>query len=35
MTAEEVIEATYPMGYQQEVYDTELLGILKAAPKCF
>ena len=35
MTGEAVIEATYPMGHQQEVYDAELLGILKAAQKCF
>ena len=28
---EAVIEATYPMGHQQEVYDAELLGILKVA----
>jgi hypothetical protein len=30
MTGEEFIEATYPMGHQQEVYDTELHGIIKA-----
>jgi hypothetical protein len=35
MTGEAVIEATYPMGHQQEVYNAELLGILKAAQKCF
>jgi hypothetical protein len=35
MTGEEVIETTYPMGHQQEVYDAELLGILKAAEQCF
>jgi ribonuclease HI len=35
MTGEAVIEATNPMGHQQEVYNAELLGILKAAPKCF
>jgi hypothetical protein len=35
MTGEAVIEATYPMGHQQEVYNAELLGILKAAKKCF
>jgi hypothetical protein len=35
MTGEAVIEATYPMGHQQEVYDAELLGILKAAQKYF
>jgi ribonuclease HI len=35
MTGEAVMEATYPMGHQQEVYDAELLGILKAAKTCF
>jgi ribonuclease HI len=35
MTGEAVIEATYPMGHQQKVYDAELLGLLKAAEKCF
>jgi hypothetical protein len=29
MTGEEVIEATYPIGHQQEVYDAKLLGILE------
>jgi ribonuclease HI len=35
MTWEEVIEAIYPMGHQQDSYDTELHGILKATQKCF
>src|SRR6202163_2140643 len=35
MTGEAVMEATYPMGHQQEVYDAELLGILEPAQKCF
>jgi hypothetical protein len=35
MTGEAVIEATYSIDHQQEVYDAELLGILKAAQKCF
>ena len=35
MTGEAVMEATYPIGHQQEVYDAELLGILKAAKTCF
>jgi hypothetical protein len=35
MTGEEVIEATYPMGHQQDDYDTELLGIHKAVQKFF
>jgi hypothetical protein len=35
MTREAVIKATYAMNHQQKVYDAELLGILKAAQKCF
>ena len=35
MTGEEVIEATYSMAHQQEVYNAELIGIEKAALKCF
>ncbi|KAF8248224.1 hypothetical protein K440DRAFT_549542 [Wilcoxina mikolae CBS 423.85] len=35
ITGKAVMEVTYPMGHQQEVYDAELLGILKAAQKCF
>jgi ribonuclease HI len=35
MSVEAVIDATYRMGHQQQVYEAELLGILKAAQKCF